>query len=209
MKRRTFLRASGLGLASATIASKTLRADDESAELEALRGVRITSITGFRHECPRPKLVGKNSHLDVHGDRTVEHCLRIGTDRGIEGIGVGNLPPDRAGAIVGRSLDEFWRPGFGASWRVWSGRPRPLRPRRQGPWRAVLEADRRSRARSGAGLRRQHLLRRPAPGVPGARGRPHHRRDRGGPRSRPTRLQDQGRPRLQVDGTRPRLSTRR
>ena len=114
MKRRTFLRNAGLGLASATIASKTLRADDEFAVLDTLRGLRVTSITGFRHDCPRPKLVGKNSHLDVHGDRTVEQCLRIGTDRGIEGIGVGNLPPDRAEAIVGRTLDEFWRPGVGS-----------------------------------------------------------------------------------------------
>ena len=114
MRRRTFLRASGLGLVSASIASNALWADDESAGLEELRGFRITSVTGFRHECPRPKLVGKNSHLDVHGDRTADRCLRIATDRGIEGVGVGDLPTDRAEAIVGRTLDEFWRPGVGA-----------------------------------------------------------------------------------------------
>ena len=114
MRRRTFLRAAGLGMASASIASKAARADEDSGMLDMLRGFRITSLTGFRHDCPRPKFVGKNSHLDVHGDRTSENCLRIATERGVEGVGVGNLSPDRARAIVGRTLDEFWSPGAGA-----------------------------------------------------------------------------------------------
>ena len=114
MQRRTFLRSLGLGLASSAIGVRSdagASGDDASDEL---RRFRITSVTGFRHVCPRPKLVGKNSHLDVHGDTTAERCLRIATDRGIEGIGVGNLSEEAARSLVGMTLDQLWDPRRGA-----------------------------------------------------------------------------------------------
>src|SRR5262245_49935467 len=82
---------------------------------EDLKKVRITKITGFRHVCPRPKLVGKNARLDVHGTQTVEHCLRIATDRGLEGVGIGNTKPEVAKKVLGHTLDEYWMPGAGVS----------------------------------------------------------------------------------------------
>lgn len=115
MRRRTFLKAAGLGWASVALGSGSARpiADDDRC-LDELRQFRITSVTGFRHVCPRPKMVGKNSRLDVHGQQTAEDVLWIKTDQGVEGVGIGSLNPVAAQSIVGATLDTLWRPGFGA-----------------------------------------------------------------------------------------------
>jgi L-alanine-DL-glutamate epimerase-like enolase superfamily enzyme len=114
MRRRQFLRASALGFASAATGIRTASGAKGSPATDDLRRFRITSVTGFRHVCPRPKLVGKNSHLDVHGNTTSENCLRIATDQGVEGIGVGNLAREAAQSLVGMSLDQLWAPDHGA-----------------------------------------------------------------------------------------------
>ena len=77
-------------------------------EAEELKRCVITKVTGFRHVCQRPRFVGKNSHLDDHGRTTTDHVLRITTDQGVEGIGVGNVTPEVARRVIGHSLDEFW-----------------------------------------------------------------------------------------------------
>lgn len=116
MRRREFLRAaSALALAAS---ARPAPADDRpgsARDLDRLREFRITKITGFRHVCPRPKLVGKNSHLDVHGDTTSEDVLRISTDQGLEGVGIGRAAPDVARQLIGQTLDSFWTPGVGAT----------------------------------------------------------------------------------------------
>jgi L-alanine-DL-glutamate epimerase-like enolase superfamily enzyme len=101
--RRSFLKAA---VAVAAGASSTTMADE-------LKNIRITRVSGFRHVCPRPKLVGKNSQLDVHGRYTSDDVLRIETDQGIEGIGVGATTPDLARKLLGRPLAEYWTPGLG------------------------------------------------------------------------------------------------
>lgn len=110
MTRRDFLHYAGLGMAAAGLGGGAAWAD----ERDELRRFRITEISGFRHVCPRPKFIGKNSHLDDHGDTTAEHCLRIVTDQGIEGVGVGNITPEVARSLVGTTLDRLWEPRRGA-----------------------------------------------------------------------------------------------
>jgi L-alanine-DL-glutamate epimerase-like enolase superfamily enzyme len=109
MNRRQFLHHSAAALAAASLA----RAGDD-LKTDDLKKFKITRITGFRHVCPRPKLVGKNSRLDVHGRQTAENVLRIATDQGIEGIGIGNATPETARKLLGHTLAEYWKPGVGA-----------------------------------------------------------------------------------------------
>jgi hypothetical protein len=105
MDRRKFLRTTASLLIAPPLAgNEWLRVQSD------LRKVKITGITGFQHECPRPKLVGKNSHLDVHGRETRDTVLRIFTDRGIEGIGAGRATAEIAGRLIGHTVDEYWRP---------------------------------------------------------------------------------------------------
>src|SRR5437867_2669279 len=106
MDRRAFLQSAGTLAAAAAGLRPAWAAGD-------LAKVRITSVTGFRHVCPRPKMIGKNSRLDVHGSETRDAVLRIATDQGIEGIGSGNVTQEAAAKIVGHSLGEYWRDGEG------------------------------------------------------------------------------------------------
>ena len=54
---------------------------------QAPRDVKITRIVGFDLLTQRPKLVGKNSRLDVHGDRARDRMVRLFTNAGVEGLG--------------------------------------------------------------------------------------------------------------------------
>ncbi len=101
MNRRQFLQSAAvLPFAAAGIGG--------APEADELKRCVITKITGFRHVGQRPRFVGKNSHLDDHGRTTTDHVLRIMTDRGVEGIGVGNVTPEVARRVIGHSLAEFW-----------------------------------------------------------------------------------------------------
>ena len=77
MQRRTFLTAA----AGATLMPRLLRAQQPHG------GIKITRIVGFDLTSRRPKLVGKNSRLGVHGDRARDRMIRIFTNAGIEGLG--------------------------------------------------------------------------------------------------------------------------
>lgn len=108
MNRREFLQV-GTAL---LLGTPMVRASDHP-KTDDLKRFKITKITGFRHVCPRPKLIGKNSHLDVHGRQTADNVLRIVTDQGIEGIGIGTTTPEAARRLLGHTLDEYWKPGIG------------------------------------------------------------------------------------------------
>lgn len=107
MNRRDFLSAALGSCASVALAADPPKADD-------LKKVKITKLTSFAHVCPRPKLVGKNSRLDVHGQQTRENVLRIATDQGIEGVGIGTTSQENARKLLGHTLAEYWKPGVGA-----------------------------------------------------------------------------------------------
>ena len=108
MNRREFVQA-----AASLAAGARLLATEMTRVADDLRKFKIAQITSFLHVCRRPKLVGKNSHLDVHGWETRENVLRIATDQGIEGVGVGSTTPEKASALIGHTLDEYWKPGVG------------------------------------------------------------------------------------------------
>lgn len=109
MKRREFLSA-----AAAAVAGASLARGEEPIKTDDLAKFKITKVTGFRHVCPRPKLVGKNSRLDVHGKQTSDNILRIATDQGIEGIGHGGgVSEETSRQLLGHTLGEYWKPGIG------------------------------------------------------------------------------------------------
>ncbi len=105
MKRRTFLQAA----ATAPFCGQTVGRDDE------LRRQTIVRLSGFTHRCPRPKFVGKNSHLDDHGDHTSERVLIVRTNAGIEGFGAGHLEESVARKLLGASVDQLWTDGVGST----------------------------------------------------------------------------------------------
>lgn len=111
MNRRDFFLASAASVAAASLPLATSPA--AAADLDSLKKIRITKVTGFRHVCPRPKLVGKNSHKDVHGRETSDNVLRIATDQGIEGIGHGSVNQEAARKLIGLTLADCWKPGIG------------------------------------------------------------------------------------------------
>jgi len=108
MRRRAFLKST-----PALLLAPGLPTAEEVPTAPALKKFRITQITGFRHVCPRPKMIGKNAYLGDHGRYTVEDVLRVATDQGVEGLGVGTASPAAARQLLGHTLDEYWKPGVG------------------------------------------------------------------------------------------------
>lgn len=82
-------------------------------DIDELKKVTITKITSFPHRARRPRIAGKNSQKDVHGEFTSEDVVWIETNAGIEGIGVGTAQPELARDLIDHSLDEFWKKGIG------------------------------------------------------------------------------------------------
>jgi len=100
MKRREFI-------AAATAAC--LLPKYASAQ-SPLRDIQVTRVIGFDVVSKRPKLVGKNSRLGVHGDRATDRMLRIQTNQGVEGIGNCRASKEAASVLLGKNpLDLFQR----------------------------------------------------------------------------------------------------
>jgi len=99
MNRREFLAASVVG-ASMT---RSLAAADVP------RDIRITRAVGFRLASRRSKIAGKNSRLDVHGDRAADRMVRLYTNAGIEGIGNCRAGKDRVAELVGTNPFSFYK----------------------------------------------------------------------------------------------------
>ncbi|MCI0637933.1 MAG: mandelate racemase/muconate lactonizing enzyme family protein [Gemmataceae bacterium] len=107
MNRRSFLSTcAALPVASAAFGA-------QPNQQNRLKDLRITRVTGFTHVCQRPKLVGYNARLGVHGRTTRDNVLRIATNSGVEGVGSGSATQDVARKLLGRTLNEIWRPGEG------------------------------------------------------------------------------------------------
>jgi D-galactarolactone cycloisomerase len=105
MNRRDFLLACP-ALAGASAALSAAAPDE-------LKAVKITRVVGFRHDCPRPRIAGKNARLGVHGKFTRDQVLRIETDAGVYGIGSGRADREQAARLVGKRLADVWKPGLG------------------------------------------------------------------------------------------------
>lgn len=100
MQRRRFL--------SLSLSSALLPALLQAAELPS--DIRITRAVAFSVENRRNRVVGCNSHLGVHGDRTTDRMLRLYTNAGIEGLGsLGSLRKEDAAKLLGRGPFDFFQ----------------------------------------------------------------------------------------------------
>ena len=75
---------------------------------DAPRDLRITRIVGFDLESYRPKLVGKNSRLGVHGKRATDRMVRLFTNAEVEGIGNCRASKDQLGQLLGKNPFDFY-----------------------------------------------------------------------------------------------------
>lgn len=71
---------------------------------------KITGVTGWRVLFRRPKMVGKNSRLDVHGDHGFEQFLQIHTDSGVTGVGWCPAEEKSAARLLGTRVADWFRP---------------------------------------------------------------------------------------------------
>jgi L-alanine-DL-glutamate epimerase-like enolase superfamily enzyme len=101
MNRREFLATTGAIAASGLLPSVGL-----SEEIPG--DVRITRIVGFDVTSRRPKLVGKNSRLDVHGDSATDSMVRLYTNSGIEGIGNCRRRRRELAPLLGKKLTDLY-----------------------------------------------------------------------------------------------------
>jgi L-alanine-DL-glutamate epimerase-like enolase superfamily enzyme len=72
------------------------------------RDLRITRIVGFDLVSRRPKLIGKNSRLDVHGRRATDRMVRLFTNVGVEGIGNCRAPKGELAQLLGMNPSDFY-----------------------------------------------------------------------------------------------------
>jgi L-alanine-DL-glutamate epimerase-like enolase superfamily enzyme len=72
--------------------------------------LRITRIVGFDLISTRPKLVGKNSRLDVHGRQATDRMVRLFTNTDVEGIGNCRAAKETLAQLLGRNPFDFSEP---------------------------------------------------------------------------------------------------
>ncbi len=72
------------------------------------RDLVIRRIVGFTLESKRPKMIGKNSRRDTHGDTARDLMVRLYTNGNIEGIGYCPFPEKAMGHLLGTRLSEFF-----------------------------------------------------------------------------------------------------
>jgi L-alanine-DL-glutamate epimerase-like enolase superfamily enzyme len=100
MRRRRFIQAA----ASTLLLPPWTRAKEASSDL------RITRIVGFDLIGTRPKLVGKNSRLDVHGRQATDRMVRLFTNAGVEGIGNCRAGKEMLSQLLGKNPFDFYEP---------------------------------------------------------------------------------------------------
>jgi L-alanine-DL-glutamate epimerase-like enolase superfamily enzyme len=99
MRRREFIQA----------AASTLLVPPCTWAKEASSDLRITRIVGFDLIGTRPKLVGKNSRLDVHGRQATDRMIRLFTNAGVEGIGNCRASKETLGQLLGKNPFDFYQ----------------------------------------------------------------------------------------------------
>lgn len=71
--------------------------------------IRMRRIVGFWLEAERPKLIGNNARLGVHGKRTREFVWAVESSTGVSGFGVAPNNRRAAEAVLGTSVREYFR----------------------------------------------------------------------------------------------------
>jgi L-alanine-DL-glutamate epimerase-like enolase superfamily enzyme len=102
MNRREFIAGCG-GLAVTGCLTRCLGA------LDLPRDFKITRIVGFDLISRRGKMIGKNSRLDVHGDRATERMVRLFSNAGLEGLGHCRATERALSSLLGRNPFDFSR----------------------------------------------------------------------------------------------------
>jgi L-alanine-DL-glutamate epimerase-like enolase superfamily enzyme len=109
LTRRQALAALGAG------ALAGMHRPSHAAAADELSRHKIAGVTGFHVSAPRPKFVGKNSHLDDHGDHTHDDVLILTTDQGARGFGSGRLDREAAKTLLGQTVSALWTDGAGST----------------------------------------------------------------------------------------------
>ena len=71
--------------------------------------LRITRIVAFNLVSKRPKMVGKNSRLDVHGDGATDRMVRLYTNSGHEGLGCCRANEQTLSSILGKNPFDYFQ----------------------------------------------------------------------------------------------------
>ena len=72
--------------------------------------VKITGVTAYDVAFHRPKMVGKNARLGVHGDGGGERFLKLDTSAGVSGFGWGHADEAAAGKLLGGRPADWFKP---------------------------------------------------------------------------------------------------
>ncbi len=99
IRRRDFLSS----VAASVLLSRAVRAADLPADL------KVTRVIGFDVVSQRSKVAGKNSRLDVHGDKATDRMLRIETNMGLVGVGNCRANDKDAAQLLGRNPFDHYR----------------------------------------------------------------------------------------------------
>ena len=99
MRRREFLKA----------AAGTILLPIWTWAKEIPQDLQITRIVSFDLVSERPKLVGKNSRLGVHGKRAADRMVRLFTNTGIEGIGNCRAGKRELAQLLGKNPFDFYQ----------------------------------------------------------------------------------------------------
>ncbi len=110
LNRRDVLRIGAAGLLGAA-GAPTAWAGQDTASVSS--GTRIRQIRHFTVTSKRWKVVGKNSHLDVHGDTATDALLVIETTSGHQGFGWSNPSEAEAAELLNKDPLQFFHPGRG------------------------------------------------------------------------------------------------
>ena len=103
LTRREFL-ATSAGLAASALWPRWACAADLP------RDIKITRIVGFDLASKRIKTAGKNSRLDVHGERASDRMVRLFTNAGLEGLGNCRANEAALASLLGKNpFDSFQR----------------------------------------------------------------------------------------------------
>ena len=102
MNRRAFLTLCGSAAASTLLPRWSWAAD-------LPRDIKITRIVAFDLGSKRCKVCGKNSRLDVHGDRASDCMVRLYTNTGLEGLGNCRTSEVKLASLLGRNPFDFFQ----------------------------------------------------------------------------------------------------
>lgn len=111
--RRRFLGANASLLAGCCGLSALVSPERLLASNAARSELRITRLSSLRVPAERWKVVGKNSHLGMHGKVARDRVLLIETNAGLTGVGACSAGKADAAKLLGKDPLSFYRPGIG------------------------------------------------------------------------------------------------